>query len=72
MEASGPYYVSLASYLSQHKISVSVVNPLIIKRFSQMKFYRAKTDKKYASIILENGITEQENLTLWRSESPGV
>lgn len=72
MEASGPYYVSLASYLSQHKISVSVVNPLIIKRFSQMKFYRAKTDKKDASIILEYGITEQENLTLWKPESKGV
>lgn len=72
MEASGPYYVSLASYLNQHKISVSVVNPLIIKRFSQMKFYRAKTDKKDASIILEYGITEQESLSLWKPESKGV
>ena len=72
MEASGPYYVSLASYLNQHNIGVSVVNPLIIKRFSQMKFYRAKTDKKDASIILEYGITEQDSLTPWKPESKGV
>jgi transposase len=72
MEASGPYYVSLASYLHQYRIRVSVVNPLIIRRFSQMKFYRAKTDKKDASIILEYGIAEQECLTFWKPESPGV
>lgn len=72
MEASGPYYVRLASFLFESKVVVSVVNPLIIKRFSQMKFYRAKTDKKDASIIMEYGETEFSNLRVWQPESKEV
>lgn len=72
MEASGPYYVRLACYLHQHHIRVSVVNPLIIKRFAQMKFYRAKTDKKDAGTILEYGLMDQENLALWKPDSNGI
>lgn len=72
MEASGPYYVCLASYLYTHKIHVSVVNPLRIKRFSQMKFYRAKTDKKDSYMIMEYGETEFKSLPLWQPESKGV
>ena len=72
MEASGPYHVSLSSYLYNKGIKVSVVNPLIIKRFSQMKFYRAKTDKKDSSMIMEYGETEFESLRIWQPESQGV
>ena len=53
MEASGPYYLPLASYLFNKSLNVSVINPLVIKRFSQMKLYRAKTDKKDAKAIAE-------------------
>ena len=53
MEASGPYYISLACWLSEQKLAVSVVNPLVIRRFSQMKFIRAKTDAKDAALIAE-------------------
>lgn len=72
MEASGPYYVNLASYLHSHGINVSVVNPLKIKRFSQMRFYRAKTDKKDSSMIMEYGETEFESLAIWKPEGKGV
>jgi len=72
MEASGPYYVSLASYLHAHEIGVSVVNPLKIKRFAQMKFYRAKTDKKDSTMIMEYGEAELESLAIWRPEGKGV
>ena len=51
MEASGPYYLPLASYLFNDGCKVSVVNPLIIKRFAQMQLSRAKTDKKDAQMI---------------------
>ncbi len=53
MEATGPYYLRLASYLYQRGIPVSVVNPLVIKRFSQMKLSRAKTDQADARLIGE-------------------
>ncbi len=51
MEASGPYYLQLASHLKEAGFKVSVVNPLVVKRFAQMKLQRAKTDKKDAKII---------------------
>jgi transposase len=59
MEASGPYYLNLAFYLSSKDIAVSVVNPLVIRRFSQMRLLRSKTDKKDAVMIAEYGKTER-------------
>jgi transposase len=59
MEASGPYYMRLASFLFEHRISVSVVNPLVIRRFCQMRLVRTKTDKKDAAMIAEYGKAEQ-------------
>ena len=45
MEASGPYFCRLATFLCQHQVAVSVVNPLVVKRFAQMRLVRMKTDK---------------------------
>lgn len=39
MEATGVYHAQLADYLYSKNIFVSVVNPLVIKRFIQMNFY---------------------------------
>ena len=64
MEASGVYYLPLAIYLHQQGMQVSVVNPLTIKRFAQMRLMRAKTDKKDAAIIAEYG--KVENPALWQ------
>lgn len=55
MEASGPYYLRLAFYLHSRGIKVSVVNPLVIRRFSQMQLSRTKTDKKDAQLIAAYG-----------------
>jgi transposase len=63
MEASGVYYLQLALFLHEQGMIVSVVNPLTIKRFSQMRLIRAKTDKKDASIIAEYG--KVENPVQW-------
>jgi len=51
MEATGYYHYRLAGYLSKEKIRVSVVNPLSVKRFIQMKLSRIKTDKSDAKMI---------------------
>lgn len=59
MEASGPYYLRLAHFLYEKEILVSVVNPLTIKRFSQMRLVRAKTDKKDAQVIADYGHLQQ-------------
>lgn len=67
MEASGSYYVPLAEYLHAKNIKVCVVNPLIIKRFSQANLYRAKTDKKDAQTIAE--YAQKYELKLWNPDS---
>lgn len=67
MEASGPYYLRLACYLNTKGIRISVVNPLVIRRFCQMRMSRAKTDKKDARMIAEYGKTEKP--VLWQSPS---
>ncbi|MCI2230156.1 IS110 family transposase [Polaribacter sp. MSW13] len=67
MEASGPYYVQLASYLNAFGYKVCVLNPLIIRRYSQTRLYRAKTDKKDARTIAEYGT--QYDLKKWSPES---
>lgn len=62
MEASGPYYLNLAYYLEDNNIAVSVVNPLVIRRYSQMRLIRAKTDKKDATVIAEYGASQHPEL----------
>jgi transposase len=70
MEATGPYYHRLAYYLHEKLILVSVVNPLKIKRFCQMRMQRAKTDKKDAFLIAEYG--KSENPGLWSPEPQAI
>lgn len=55
MEASGPYYYQLASFLYEKGIEVAVMNPLVIKRFCQMQLKRTKTDKADAQAIFQYG-----------------
>ena len=55
MEATGYYHYRLAQYLYHQQQSVSVVNPLSVKRFIQMRLSRVKTDKSDAKAICEYG-----------------
>jgi transposase len=53
MEATGYYHYRLAQYLYGQGHCVSVVNPLSVKRFIQMKLSKVKTDKSDAKAICE-------------------
>lgn len=55
MEATGYYHYRLAQFLYNSGIIVSVVNPLSVKRFIQMKLAKIKTDKSDAKAISEYG-----------------
>lgn len=70
MEASGPYYLRLACLLHGKGVMVSVVNPLSVRRFCQMRLTRAKTDRKDAVMIAEYGKAEQP--ALWEPEGTHV
>lgn len=64
MEATGPYYCRLANFLYDKQVAVSVVNPLVIKRFCQMRLVRAKTDKADAMLIAQYG--QSQKPPLWQ------
>lgn len=51
MEATGYYHYRLAQFLASKNIVCSVVNPLSVKRFIQMKLAKVKTDKADAAAI---------------------
>ncbi len=59
MEATGIYHLKAAVYFHDRGYTVSVINPLIIKRYSQMRMLRAKTDSVDARIIAEYGFNER-------------
>lgn len=67
MEATGCYHYRLALALYGQGVALSVVNPLVIKRYSQMKLKRVKTDKSDAFMIYSYGC-EQE-LELWEPDA---
>ncbi len=53
MEATGPYFQRFAYYLASKEMRVSVINPLVIKRYMQMELQLAKTDKRDAMYIAD-------------------
>ena len=59
MEATGYYHYRLAQFLYKNKVVVSVVNPLSVKRFIQMKLAKVKTDKSDAKAICEYGVINE-------------
>ncbi len=63
MEATGCYDQRLAITLFEKGLRISVINPLIIKRFMQIKLSRLKTDKSDAKMICRYG--EEQALDLW-------
>ena len=58
IEATGNYHVKFTDFLEKNNITYSIVNPLIIKRYAQMKMMRFKTDKADARIIALYGIEQ--------------
>ncbi|MDC6367216.1 MULTISPECIES: IS110 family transposase [Flavobacteriaceae] len=68
MEATGYYHYRLAQYLSKSSITVSVVNPLVVKRFIQMKLSKVKTDKSDSKSICEYAMKNQVPIYNFLSE----
>jgi len=63
MEYTGSYYQLLAHYLYDKGIAVSVINPIVIKRFIQMKLQHNKTDKSDAKMIAL--YAQEQSLEAW-------
>jgi transposase len=64
MEATGAYYLHLAFFLLKQDYPLSVVNPISIKRFGQMKRTKVKTDKFDSALIAAYGTSQEP--PVWR------
>lgn len=53
MEATGSYHEALACFMSEQGFMVSVVNPLLVKRFAEMSRLRNKTDSADARCLAQ-------------------
>ena len=53
MEATGSYHEALALFLCDQSVLVSVVNPFVIKRYTESKLQRNKTDRADARVIAQ-------------------
>lgn len=69
VEATGNYHAKFIDFLEKNDIAYSIVNPLIIKRYAQMKMMRFKTDKADARIIALYGIEQSPKRQKTLSES---
>lgn len=56
MEATGAYHLPVLSYLKEHDIFVSLINPLVMKKYASMALRKGKTDKIDAIKIANYGI----------------
>lgn len=70
MEATGVYHEGLALFLHDQGIAVSVVNPLLVKRFVESEGVRSKTDKADAKALAR--YAHRTELELWQAPSPAV
>lgn len=70
MEATGTYHTRLAVKLFEAGRKISVVNPLVIKRYAQMKLLRVKSDRADAALIMQ--YAQHETPALWAPASEEV
>jgi transposase len=59
MEATGYYHYRLAQFLYKNAVVVSVVKPLSVNRFIQMKLAKVKTDKSDAKAICDYALVNE-------------
>lgn len=63
MEATGNYHLPLLSFLKEKGIFVSVINPLVMKKYANMALRKGKTDKIDAMRIANYGLDNWFHLT---------
>lgn len=65
MEATGYYHNETALFL-QKVSTVHVCNPMVVKRYSQLRLNRGKTDRADARLIAEFARNNEDMLRVWR------
>jgi transposase len=70
MESTGSYHEQLACFLHDRGMRVSVVNPLLVKRFAELRRLRNKTDSVDAKCLAQ--FCRDEQPEPWQAPSLGV
>jgi transposase len=70
MEATGAYHEALALFLHERGVVVSVLNPLLVKRFAQASMVRNKTDGGDAKCLAR--LCQVQQPERWEAPAPGV
>ena len=70
MESTGSYHEALACFLHDQGLVLSVVNPLLVKRFAEANRLRNKTDGGDAKCLAQ--FCKSQRPERWEAPSPGV
>ena len=70
MESTGSYHEALACFLHDEGLTLSVVNPLLVKRFAEANRLRNKTDGGDAKCLAQ--FCKSQRPERWEAPSPGV
>lgn len=70
MESTGSYHEALACFLHDRNFTVSVVNPLLVKRFAELNRLRNKTDGTDAKCLAQ--FCRDQRPQAWQAPSKGV
>jgi len=60
MDSTGSYHELLAATLHLNNYDVYVINPLIVKKYTQASIQKCKTDKQDSKVLAEIGIKEKK------------
>ncbi|EGW41108.1 transposase, IS111A/IS1328/IS1533 domain protein [Desulfosporosinus sp. OT] len=58
MESTGAYHYPVLTYLKEHDISASVINPLVMNKYVNVAIRKGKTDKLDAIKIANFGLDQ--------------
>jgi transposase len=69
LESTGHYHMSLLKYFHSKGIFVSLVNPIVINKFSNTQIRKGKTDKKDSIKIAEYGLIYWHKLNKYQEDN---
>lgn len=69
LESTGHYHMSLLKFFHSKGVFVSLVNPIVINKFSNTQIRKGKTDKKDAIKIAEYGLIYWYKLNIHQEDS---
>lgn len=70
LESTGAYHEALAVYLHDQGVKVSVINPMLVKRFAESKALRVKTDRVDAKTLAQ--FARERQPAAWEAPSEAL